>query len=101
MEPKNDNGGELQGAKGAPSGPGGETAPESPTRAIQGLVKALTTDLVKVGANPAQTKFKGLDFPLVLTPAGTAVSSILLQEYFAAKKDAILKAAAIYGAVLF
>lgn len=67
----------------------------------QALPKSLVTPLIQISSIPEQVYLEGEQFPLVFSPRVPNVNFIQLQEYFAAHGEEILKAASIYGAVMF
>jgi len=65
------------------------------------VAKSLENDLVKIGDIPEMTAVLGKPFPLVLTPRSEKVNFVQLQEYCQKNHEAIIKAASLYGAVMF
>lgn len=68
------------------------------------IAQQLVTNLVKIGTDEAQRSSSTSRqlFPLVLSPVEEGNASfVMLQEYFMANHEKILKAASEYGAVMF
>ena len=67
------------------------------------VAKSLETDLVQIGMIDQSQVVLGKPFPLVLVPQSDqkVVNFIQLQEYFQKHHENVIKAASLYGAVMF
>ena len=66
------------------------------------VAKSLENGVGKIGTIPEQQTVLGKPFPLVISPSSDdKINFIQLQEYFLKNHENIVKAASLYGAVMF